>query len=95
MKIIELDLNGCKYLYDVHERIRIAFGFDDEYGHNWDAFWDMLWSECDADRVIIKGVRSLPAELKNSLGKLYEVLEDNLVFRQENRLASFSYQIVD
>ena len=25
MKTIELDLTGCKYLSDIHERIRIAF----------------------------------------------------------------------
>ena len=55
MKIIELDLTGCKYPGELHERIRDAFHFPEEYGANWSAFWDFLWSECDADRVFIKG----------------------------------------
>jgi len=25
MKIIELDLTGCKYAYDIHKRIQVAF----------------------------------------------------------------------
>ena len=55
MKIIELDLTGCKNTRDIHERIRTAFDFPDWYGNNWSAFWDLLWSECDADKVIVKG----------------------------------------
>ena len=67
MKVIQLDLTGCKHLYDLHDRIRIAFNFPSWYGYNWDAFWDLLWSDCDADKVIIKGERSLPKELDKSL----------------------------
>lgn len=32
MKIIELDLTGCKYLDEIHEKIRIAFKFPEWYG---------------------------------------------------------------
>ena len=49
MKIVELDLTGCKYWDDLHRRIREAFGFDEDTGRNWDAFWDMMWSECDVE----------------------------------------------
>ena len=42
MKIIELDLTGCKYLAEIHERIRVAFDFPEWYGKNWSAFWDLL-----------------------------------------------------
>ena len=27
MKIIELDLTGCQYLAEIHERIRVALSF--------------------------------------------------------------------
>ena len=77
MKIIELDLTGCKYLDEVHDRIRVAFDFPQWYGKNWSAFWDLLWSECDADKVIIKGEKSLPSEFDKSLSKLHEILERN------------------
>ena len=55
MKTIVLDLTGCKSLWDIHERIRKAFDFPEWYGKNWSAFWDLLWSECDANRVISGG----------------------------------------
>ncbi len=94
MKIIELNLAGCECLYDIHEQIRIAFDFPDWYGRNWDAFWDLLWSECDADKVIIKGERSLPDEFKESIAILHEILEQNIDFHKEGELNTFSYEIV-
>ena len=42
MKVIELDLTGCKYWSELHERIKKAFGFPEWYGKNWDAFWDCI-----------------------------------------------------
>ncbi len=94
MKIIELDLNGCKYWYDLHERIRVAFDFPDWYGKNWDAFWDLLWSECDADKVIIKGEESLHDDFKKEMPIMHEILERNSVFRKENNLNEFSFEII-
>ncbi len=95
MKIIELDLTGCKYLDEMHERIRTAFNFPEWYGKNWDAFWDLIWSECDADKVIIKGENTLPDDFKDSLSKMHEVLDDNIEFRRENGLNTFLYEIID
>lgn len=95
MKIIELDFTGCKYLYEIHERIQTAFCFDDGYGRNWNAFWDLLWSECDADRVDITGEDGLPENLKNDLEKMHEVLDDNIAFRKDHNLSDFSYQIIN
>lgn len=93
MKIIELDLTECNYLAEVHERIRVAFGFPDWYGKNWSAFWDLLWSECDADKVIIKGEGTLPRELHSSLNKMHEILERNKRERT-NSDRPFDYEII-
>ena len=95
MKIIELDLTGCKYAYDIHKRIQVAFEFPEWYGKNWDAFWDLLWSECDADKVIVKGEKSLPDELDKAISIMHELLEDNVKFRSNNNLEPFSYEIID
>ena len=95
MKTIELDLTGCKYLYEIHARIQKAFDLPEWYGKNWDAFWDMLWSKCEADRVIIKGEFSLPKEFSESLSIMHQLLEDNIVYRKENNLNPFSYKIID
>ena len=93
MKIIELDLNGCKYIQDMHERIREAFDFHEWYGKNWSAFWDLLWSECDADKVIIKGECSLPGEFDKSLRTVHEILERNKKER-DNSDSPFCYEII-
>lgn len=50
MKVIEVDLTGCKYLAEIHERIRIAFGFPKWYGKNWSAFG----TYCGASVMLIK-----------------------------------------
>ena len=94
MKIIELDLTGCKYLDELHERIRKAFGFPEWYGKNWSAFWDLLWSECDADKVVVKGESNLSSDFDISLSKMHEILERNKKERV-NSDYPFDYEIVD
>ncbi len=93
MKIIELDLTGCKNTRDIHERIRTAFDFPDWYGKNWSAFWDLLWSECDADKVIVKGENSLPHELEGALDRLHEILERNVQACADSD-SLFSYEMI-
>lgn len=94
MKIIELDLTGCKYLDEIHEKIRAAFNFPEWYGKNWDAFWDLLWSECDADKVIIKGEENLPAEFEQDLVVMHEILERKIEFNKRCKFNDFSYEIL-
>ena len=94
METVELDLAGCKQLDELHERIRITFGFPEWYGKNRSAFWDLFWSECDADKLIIKGEGSLSDEFKPHLNKMHEILERNVDFRENNNLIPFSYEIL-
>lgn len=95
MKTIVLDLTGCKYLDELHKRIKESFGFPDWYGENWSAFWDLLWSECDANKVIIKGESSLSEELALFLPKIHKILEKNVDFRKKHSLESFSFEVID
>ena len=74
-KIITLDLTDCKYLLELHERIRVAFDFPEWYGANWDAFWDLLRSNCDADEVVIIGIDTLPVSFENEKIKMETVLQ--------------------
>ena len=76
-KIIKLDLTGCKYLGEIHAKIRKAFGFPEWYGQNWDAFWDLLWSECDADKVEVIGEGGLSKEFEWHISKMHEILQRN------------------
>ena len=75
-KIITLDLTGCKYLGEIHQRIKKALGFPDFYGENWSAFWDLLWSECDANKVVIVGEETVSKELKPSVETMNGILQE-------------------
>ncbi len=99
-KIITLDLTDCKYLGELHERIRVAFDFPEWYGANLDAFWDMLSRESDADEVIIKGVKTMSVELIDYMDKIYDILNRNVVKWQKysemyDDIRPFSYRIGD
>ena len=100
-KIITLDLSGCKYIDDMHQRIKIAFDFPDYYGENWDAFWDLIRGTRDNTIVEIKGVASLANDLKKEVDKMIECLEDNikemekLKQRRPDFDCRFSYQVLD
>ena len=74
-KTITLDLTDCKYLGELHKRIRTAFDFPEWYGANLDAFWDLLSSECDADEVILTGVNTMPEELRKYMSDIYKILD--------------------
>ena len=76
-KIITLDLTGCNSLGELHQRIRKAFDFPDWYGENWDAFWDLLSTECDADKVEILGEHTLSKEFNWHIEKMHEILQRN------------------
>ena len=75
-KIVTLDLTGCKYLGEIHQRIKKAFNFPDFYGENWSAFWDLLRSECDADKVIVLGEKAVSEELRPSVKMIYKILKE-------------------
>lgn len=97
-KIITLDLTDCKYLGELHERIRAAFDFPEWYGANWDAFWDLLWSECDADEVVIIGVQTMFAELVEYMSGIYGVLDRKVDERKKysmlyDNINPFSYRV--
>ena len=97
-KIITLDLTDCKYLGELHERIRAAFDFPEWYGANWDAFWDLLWSECDADEVLVVGVNTMPKELVEYMSEIYVILDRKVEERNKycklyDDIKPFSYRI--
>lgn len=93
MKIVVLDLTGCKYLGEIHNRIKEAFNFPDWYGETWSSFWDLLRSDCDADKVIIKGEKDVPNELAGCLSKIHEILERNSKSCEGMQLSAFTYEI--
>lgn len=97
-KIITLDLTDCKYLGELHERIRVAFDFPEWYGANLDAFWDLLWSECDADEIVVVGVKTMSKDLIEYMYKIYLILDRKVEERKKfgilyDDIKPFSYRI--
>ena len=93
-KIIKLDLTECKSLMEIHERIQKTFGFPEWYGKNWDAFWDLLRTECDADKVEIIGEHTLESKFDKYLKMIHEILNDLANDRAKSGYL-FEYEIID
>lgn len=100
-KIITLDLTGCKYLGELHLRIKEAFDFPDYYGQNWSAFWDLIDGIRDNTIVEIKGISTLSKEFNQPIEKMLEILQRNkneLLNLKERRPqfdCRFDYRIID
>ena len=73
-KIAKLDLANCKYIMELHQRIKETFLLPDYYGCNWSAFHDMLRSEVDVQHIEIYGEHTLPAEWHKQIASMHEVL---------------------
>ena len=93
MKKAIIDLTDCKYLMDLHERIRIGMGFPEWYGKNWSAFWDMIHRETDFEFVSVKGSKTVAKELKGSIEIMRKLLEENKQYWGER--SPFDYEFID
>ena len=91
-KVITLDLTGCENWWELHERIRIAFDFPKWYGKNWSAFWDLLRTDCDANKITVIGESTLPDKFKPDLEHLHKILDRALKDRERTGW-KFSYEI--
>ncbi len=73
---IVLDLTGCRYGGEVHERIKEAFGFPDYYGKNWDAMWDCIDFLFDQQEIVIRGFQTMPKDVREYCRPMLEIFED-------------------
>jgi ribonuclease inhibitor len=72
MTAVEVDLSRVTNARDIHVAFSKALRFPDWYGHNWDAFRDLVSSSCPLpDQVVIRGLdhveRVLPEEAEKML----------------------------
>lgn len=89
-----LDLTDCKYLPEMHERMKAALQFPPYYGRNWDAFWDSLTYESPVEYIEIRGESTVSKDLRPSLEKMHEILKKVKQKRAEFGWA-FDYEVVD
>ena len=88
-----IDLTDCKYIMDLHERIRVGMNFPDWYGKNWDAFWDMINRETDCEFVTVKGCNTVARELKKEIEIMEELFEENKQYWKDR--CPFNYEFID
>ncbi|MBQ2676862.1 MAG: barstar family protein [Clostridia bacterium] len=88
-----LDLTGCKYLGELHQRIKSALDFPEYYGGNWDGLWDCLNRDCDVNIVTIKGSTKVAEELKSSVITMIEIFDENKQY-WANTDYPFDYEII-
>ncbi|MBR5534511.1 MAG: barstar family protein [Ruminiclostridium sp.] len=74
--IVHLDLTGCEYVGEVHQRIKTAFGFPDYYGENWHAFRDAFITVGLPEKIVIHGENSLPAALMETVAEMHRTLDE-------------------
>ena len=94
MDIVVLDLADCKYIGEVHQRIKETFDFPDYYGENWHAFKDAFITVGVPDKIEIKGVTSIPSRLKGEIDKMLDTLES---MKQEllSYGLDFNFELID
>ena len=94
MEIVTVDLFDCKYVGELHQRIKEAFHFPDYYGENWDAFYDLMCTDSKAEKVIIRGVTDARKTIKRAVEEMIDTLQD--VQTHHKRFGkALSYEIED
>lgn len=85
--VIDLDFTGCKYIIQIHLRVKNAFGFPDYYGMNYDALWDCLDGYTDKPLTVnIHGTKTLAKEFQPAIDMFLEIFDEvheenpNMVF---------------
>ena len=67
-----IDFAGVRSEREVHERFARRLFFPQGYGHNWDAFWDVLTGfDCFPRRLVLHGT----AHLRAAVPRAYEQLQ--------------------
>ena len=91
---IVLNLEGCRYLGEIHSRIKETFSFPDYYGENWYAFLDAFRTVGVPDKIIIRGEHDIPKELIPQVDRMHNSLD---YMRTELSAFGqvFSYEIID
>jgi len=69
-----IDFTGCKYLSEVHLRLKEALHFPDWYGENLDALWDLL-CRAKPSEIHLKGLTDVSKELIPEMQKILEVFK--------------------
>lgn len=92
--VIHLDLTGCKYLGEIHQRIKETFGFPEYYGENWHAFRDAFITVGLPEKIVIHGEHTISKSLAGQIEKMHTKLDE--IKSEVNGYGwSFEYELVE
>lgn len=91
---VVLDFSGCRYIAEMHMRLKESLLLPEYYGQNWDALLDFLLMDSPVEYIEIRGEEELPKELKSILPDLHDCL-DIVKERCTGTGLKFDYRIVD
>ncbi len=90
---ITLDLTDCKYVMELHERIRVALDFPEFYGCNLSALWDLI-SEPRTTHLTIHGVHTMSKDCREEFLEMIPIFDRNVEWQRHWGLY-FNYDILD
>ncbi|MCL1858087.1 MAG: barstar family protein [Oscillospiraceae bacterium] len=70
-----IDFTGCKYLSEVHLRLKETLNFPDWYGENLDALWDLLANRTNPSEIHLKGLNEVSQQLLPEMQKILKVFK--------------------
>ena len=89
MEYLTLDFSDCKYISQVHKKLKETLKFPDYYGENLDALWDCMRDYVSNVHVYVKGFYSLPKNWADYMDKIIEVFDD-----VHKETPNFTYEII-
>ena len=94
VKKATIDLTDCKYLMELHERIKTGLHLDDGYGKNMYAFWDEINRNIPYKFITVKGSKTVSKDLTGKVEMMHEILERNKQDWAHSK-HPFDYEFID
>lgn len=89
-----LDLSGCRFVGELHSRIKSSFGFPDYYGETWDACLDAFRTVGVPEKIEIRGEKGLPEALTGQVARMHQTFDK--IKTEFSRCGwAFDYEIAD
>ena len=95
MKIVKIDLTGCKYTGQLHDILSAALDFPSWYGRNWSALYDLMSTEVDVDKIIITGENTLPDSMNDDIKMMHKIFDKAAEFHKKLGWSPLFYEVID
>lgn len=75
-EIIEIDFSSCKYLGEIHKRLKESLNFPEYYGENLSALWDCLrFYSFEKTIIVVKGTKAVASEIEEDMKDVLRIFD--------------------